>query len=158
MSILKTAAPRRMAPSARQAVRALPWIPKAVRRAKSPPRPGGQRLKALTIGAVCQALVQEFPDISISKIRYLEDQKRLTPAAHAGRVSPLHPERRSQRLRTILRMQRDEEFLPLRGDPARSWRPGARGEGSGQRFLAIAGSPAGGARGWRQGLARRGRA
>jgi hypothetical protein len=30
--------------------------------------------KALTIGAVCKALGQEFPDISISKIRYLEDQ------------------------------------------------------------------------------------
>jgi hypothetical protein len=30
--------------------------------------PGG---KSLTIGAVCKALSQEFPDISISKIRYL---------------------------------------------------------------------------------------
>ena len=28
--------------------------------------------KSMTIGAVCKALVQEFPDISISKIRYLE--------------------------------------------------------------------------------------
>jgi hypothetical protein len=35
---------------------------------------GAARQKALTIGAVCKALVQEFPDISISKIRYLEDQ------------------------------------------------------------------------------------
>src|SRR6202035_4179894 len=30
------------------------------------------RQKSLTIGAVCKALAQEFPDISISKIRYLE--------------------------------------------------------------------------------------
>jgi hypothetical protein len=30
--------------------------------------------KSMTIGAVCKALDQEFPDISISKIRYLEDQ------------------------------------------------------------------------------------
>jgi hypothetical protein len=29
------------------------------------------RQKAVTIGAVCKALAQEFPDISISKIRYL---------------------------------------------------------------------------------------
>ena len=32
------------------------------------------RQKAVTIGAVCKALAQEFPDISISKIRYLVDQ------------------------------------------------------------------------------------
>jgi hypothetical protein len=31
------------------------------------------RRKALTIGAVCKLLMREFPDISISKIRYLED-------------------------------------------------------------------------------------
>ena len=30
--------------------------------------------KAMTIGQVCKALEQEFPDISISKIRYREDQ------------------------------------------------------------------------------------
>ena len=40
-------------------------------------RPG----KAMTIGAVCKGLAQEFPDISISKIRYLEDQKLLRRAA-----------------------------------------------------------------------------
>ena len=33
--------------------------------------------KALTIGAVAKILSQEFDDISISKIRYLEDQKLL---------------------------------------------------------------------------------
>ena len=42
------------------------------------PPPGGGG-KSLTIGAVCKALSQEFPDISISKIRYLEDQKLLAP-------------------------------------------------------------------------------
>src|SRR6476646_5881405 len=42
------------------------------------------RQKAVTIGAVCKALVQEFPDISISKIRYLEDQKLLTPRRTQG--------------------------------------------------------------------------
>ncbi len=36
--------------------------------------PTPPREKALTIGAVCKQLEREFPDISISKIRYLEDQ------------------------------------------------------------------------------------
>ena len=45
---------------------------------------GVSRPKSITIGAVCKALVQEFPDISISKIRYLEDQKLLTPRRTPG--------------------------------------------------------------------------
>jgi DNA-binding transcriptional MerR regulator len=73
---------------------------------------GGARQKALTIGAVCKALVQEFPDISISKIRYLEDQKLLTPRRTPGGYR-LYTQGDVARLRTILRMQRDE-FLPLR--------------------------------------------
>src|SRR5271155_5156322 len=70
------------------------------------------RQKAVTIGAVCKALVQEFPDISISKIRYLEDQKLLTPRRTQGGYR-LYTQDDVQRLRTILRLQRDE-FLPLR--------------------------------------------
>jgi len=68
--------------------------------------------KAVTIGAVCKALEQEFPDISISKIRYLEDQKLLTPRRTQGGYR-LYTAEDVQRLRTILRLQRDE-FLPLR--------------------------------------------
>lgn len=70
------------------------------------------RQKAVTIGAVCKALELEFPDISISKIRYLEDQKLLTPRRTQGGYRLYTPED-VQRLRTILRLQRDE-FLPLR--------------------------------------------
>jgi DNA-binding transcriptional MerR regulator len=70
------------------------------------------RQKSLTIGAVCKALAQEFPDISISKIRYLEDQKLLTPRRTPGGYR-LYTPGDLARLRTILRMQRDE-FLPLR--------------------------------------------
>ena len=70
------------------------------------------RRKSLTIGAVCKALVQEFPDISISKIRYLEDQKLLAPRRTPGGYR-LYSQGDVARLRTILRMQRDE-FLPLR--------------------------------------------
>jgi len=68
--------------------------------------------KPVTIGAVCKALVQEFPDISISKIRYLEDQKLLSPRRTEGGYR-LYTQNDIQRLRTILRLQRDE-FLPLR--------------------------------------------
>ena len=68
--------------------------------------------KSLTIGAVCKSLEREFPDISISKIRYLEDQKLLTPRRTAGGYRLFAPAD-VVRLRTILRLQRDE-FLPLR--------------------------------------------
>ena len=77
-----------------------------------PPEAGGPRNKAVTIGAVCKALHQEFPDISISKIRYLEDQKLLSPRRTPGGYR-LYTQSDIQRLRTILRLQRDE-FLPLR--------------------------------------------
>jgi DNA-binding transcriptional MerR regulator len=70
------------------------------------------RQKAVTIGMVCKALNQEFPDISISKIRYLEDQKLLAPRRTQGGYR-LYTHNDIQRLRTILRLQRDE-FLPLR--------------------------------------------
>jgi DNA-binding transcriptional MerR regulator len=72
----------------------------------------GRPEKAMTIGAVCKAIEQEFPDISISKIRYLEDQKLLSPRRTAGGYR-LYSSGDVARLRTILRLQRDE-FLPLR--------------------------------------------
>jgi DNA-binding transcriptional MerR regulator len=79
-----------------------------------PPEPeeSRPRQKAVTIGAVCKALHQEFPDISISKIRYLEDQKLLAPRRTEGGYR-LYIQSDIDRLRTILRLQRDE-FLPLR--------------------------------------------
>jgi DNA-binding transcriptional MerR regulator len=70
------------------------------------------RAKPMTIGAVCKSLAQEFPDISISKIRYLEDQKLLSPRRTPGGYR-LYAPGDVARLRTILRLQRDE-FLPLR--------------------------------------------
>jgi DNA-binding transcriptional MerR regulator len=114
-----------------------------------------KRRKSLTIGAVCKALAQEFPDISISKIRYLEDQKLLTPRRTPGGYR-LYTQGDVARLRTILRMQRDE-FLPLRvirqelaagrsgdttpvpgrvaRDGLRTWRPSVSvGEGSGALY------------------------
>ena len=70
------------------------------------------RERLLTIGTVCRRLQPEFPDISISKIRYLEDQGLLTPKRTQGGYR-LFDEDDVDRLETILRLQRDE-FLPLR--------------------------------------------
>jgi DNA-binding transcriptional MerR regulator len=72
--------------------------------------PAPERL--LTIGAVCRRLKAEFPDVSISKIRYLEDQGLVTPKRTQGGYR-LFGEDDVERLETILRLQRDE-FLPLR--------------------------------------------
>lgn len=77
----------------------------------APPEEQPRQTKSLTIGAVCKGLQQEFPDISISKIRYLEDQKLLTPRRTPGGYR-LYSAADVSRLRTILRLQRDE-FLPL---------------------------------------------
>jgi DNA-binding transcriptional MerR regulator len=98
--------------------------------------------KSMTIGAVCKALGQEFPDISISKIRYLEDQKLLNPRRTQGGYR-LYTPSDVVRLRTILRLQRDE-FLPLRvirqelaagraGDADSSVTSGASTSGAGKR-------------------------
>src|ERR671938_2144010 len=67
--------------------------------------------RMLTIGTVCGMLKDEFPDISISKIRYLEDRGLLAPRRTQGGYR-LFSEADVERLETILRLQRDE-FLPL---------------------------------------------
>jgi DNA-binding transcriptional MerR regulator len=71
-----------------------------------------QRERLLRIGEVVRRLTAEFPDISISKIRYLEDEGLLTPTRTQGGYR-LFSEADLERLQTILRLQRDE-FLPLR--------------------------------------------
>jgi len=72
----------------------------------------GSRSRLLTIGAVCRRLKPEFPDVSISKIRYLEGEGLVTPRRTQGGYR-LFSEEDLERLETILRLQRDE-FLPLR--------------------------------------------
>ena len=71
-----------------------------------------ERERLLTIGAVCERLKGEFPDISISKIRYLEGEGLLTPQRTRGGYR-LFGEDDVDRLERILRLQRDE-FLPLK--------------------------------------------
>jgi len=70
----------------------------------------GRRM--LRIGEVVRRLQDEFPDISISKIRFLEDEGLLMPQRTRGGYR-LFSEDDLERLITILRLQRDE-FLPLR--------------------------------------------
>jgi DNA-binding transcriptional MerR regulator len=71
-----------------------------------------QRERPFRIGEVVRRLRKEFPDISISKIRFLEDEGLLSPQRTRGGYR-LFGEDDLERLVTILRLQRDE-FLPLR--------------------------------------------
>jgi len=73
---------------------------------------GGSEPGLRTIGVVCEELRDEFPDISVSKIRYLEDQGLIAPKRTRGGYRLFSPDD-IERLSTILRLQRDE-FLPLR--------------------------------------------
>jgi DNA-binding transcriptional MerR regulator len=76
------------------------------------PAEGGSSTERLfTIGQVVKQLIDEFPDLSISKVRYLEDRGIINPRRTAGgyrkyAVSDVH------RLRSALQLQRDQ-FLPL---------------------------------------------
>ena len=75
------------------------------------PRPR-RRERLIRIGEVVRRLRDEFPDVSISKIRFLEDEGLLAPRRTQGGYR-LFSEDDLERLETILRLQRDE-FLPLR--------------------------------------------
>lgn len=65
----------------------------------------------LTIGEVLRLLKEEFDDLSISKIRYLEDQGIVAPQRTPGGYRKFS-DVDIQRLRVALRLQRDH-FLPL---------------------------------------------
>lgn len=66
----------------------------------------------MRIGQVVKLLKPEFPDITISKLRFLEDQDLVRPERTAGGYR-MYTEGNIRQLRHILAMQRDE-FLPLR--------------------------------------------
>jgi DNA-binding transcriptional MerR regulator len=100
-----------------------------------------QRERPIRIGEVVRRLRQEFPDISISKIRFLEDEGLLSPQRTRGGYR-LFSEFDVERLVTILRLQRDE-FLPLRvirdelAVPGAAERKRRRPVGLGERTVAI---------------------
>jgi DNA-binding transcriptional MerR regulator len=67
----------------------------------------------MTIGAVLAALQRDFPDVSISKIRFLEGEGLVTPArTGSGGYRSYTPED-LERLRYVLTAQRDH-FWPLK--------------------------------------------
>ena len=90
--------------------------------------------RRLTIGAVRERLSDEFPDISISKIRYLEGQGLLSPRRTQSGYR-LYSDDDVERLRTILQLQRDE-FLPLRVIREELSSPGSARRRSGRRKTA----------------------
>ncbi|HEY4348439.1 MAG TPA: MerR family transcriptional regulator [Gaiellaceae bacterium] len=97
-----------------------------------------QRERPIRIGEVVRRLRGEFPDVSISKIRFLEDEGLLSPQRTRGGYR-LFSEDDVERLVTILRLQRDE-FLPLRvirdelADPGASERKRRRPAGLGEQI------------------------
>ena len=81
--------------------------------------PAGQTPRAtraattrLTIGKVIARLRPEFPDLSVSKVRFLEAEGLLTPT-RTGSGYRTYTDRDVERLRYILAAQRDH-FWPLR--------------------------------------------
>lgn len=79
-------------------------VPDRVGRAAAPQR--------LSIGAVLAQLQPEFPEISISKIRFLEAERLVEPERTPSGYRKFSPAD-VERLAYVLRMQRDH-YLPLR--------------------------------------------
>lgn len=91
----------------------------------------------LSIGEVLALLKEEFPDITISKIRFLESQGLLDPERTPSGYRKFYDDD-VERLRWILRQQR-EHFLPLKVIKGRL-HTGGEGEGEGDE-AAAAGDP-----------------
>lgn len=68
--------------------------------------------EALSIGEVINLLRDDFPDVSVSKLRFLESQGLINPARAASGYRQFDPED-LKRVRFILTQQRDH-FLPLK--------------------------------------------
>jgi DNA-binding transcriptional MerR regulator len=89
--------------------------------------------KPLSIGAVVRALGDEFPDLTISKVRFLEAEGLVTPARTAAGYRQFTGAD-VDRLRWVLRAQRDR-FWPLTtirealAAADRGFEPGAVGDG-----------------------------
>lgn len=80
--------------------------------------------KPLKIGALVDALSAEFPDVSVSKIRFLEGEGLIEPHRTSSGYRQFHAAD-VERIRYILRQQRDH-FLPLKviKDNLRKWERG----------------------------------
>ena len=76
------------------------------------PESGANAQQPLSIGEVLAVLTEEFPDVTISKIRFLESQGLVEPERNASGYRQFR-DADIERLRWILRQQRDH-FLPLK--------------------------------------------
>lgn len=65
----------------------------------------------MTIGEVVERLSEQYPDLSISKIRFLEDEGLVSPERTGGGYRKFHPADVS-RIELVLRLQK-EHFMPL---------------------------------------------
>ncbi len=65
----------------------------------------------LTIGKVVKRLQERYPDLSVSKVRYLEDEGLLNPSRTPGGYR-LYSQNDIKRLETILYLQKNR-FMPL---------------------------------------------
>lgn len=74
--------------------------------------PGVSHEPAMSIGAVLAALKPEFPAVTISKLRFLEEQGLVTPR-RSGSGYRMYSRADAERIRYALTAQRDS-YLPLR--------------------------------------------
>lgn len=89
-----------------------------------------------SIGQVLAVLQPEFPDLSPSKLRFLEDQGLISPSRTESGYRQ-YSDAEIQRIRTVLTMQRDR-YLPLRVIKERieAGEDTALAEGSGEKAKA----------------------
>jgi DNA-binding transcriptional MerR regulator len=92
-----------------------------------------------SIGEVLVAVKTEFPDITISKIRFLEAEGLIEPERTPSGYRKFYPDD-VERLKSILRMQRDE-YLPLKVIKERLLQQDAEGEAEGLDGQADVGEP-----------------
>jgi DNA-binding transcriptional MerR regulator len=94
----------------------------------------------LGIGEVLALLRADFPDVSVSKIRFLENEGLIQPARSPSRYRKFAPAD-VERLRYILTAQRDQ-YLPLRVIKDQLDAVEEDGAGEPDRYPAYAGHPA----------------
>jgi DNA-binding transcriptional MerR regulator len=83
-----------------------------VRAGAAAPKPSASGANLLSIGQVLQRLSPEFPDLSPSKLRFLEERQLVTPSRTESGYRKFSPAD-LERLRLVLTMQRDY-YLPLK--------------------------------------------
>lgn len=102
---------------------------------------GAQELSELTIGELINQLREDFPDVSVSKVRFLESQGLVSPDRSTSGYR-LYDQTDVKRIRFVLQQQRDH-FLPLKVIKSKLtlWERGEEPGGSGREVLQSEGEP-----------------